>query len=590
MSTLTPVRPAAPQEPTATTRPRRRSRGAAWTLAGLLVVLAAQVVLELRAPEVGTAFEDEGLYVYMGHRMISHLLHGTFIGEFPGSYFSGAPGLYPVLAALGDHVDGLNGARDVSTVFGLGATVGVHGLARQLYGRLAGLIAATTFILCGSVIYISHFATYDSMAMCFIALAAWLTVASVHRDRFAWFPAVSVLLVVAFYAKYAAAAYVPVVAALAVVAAPRTDRLAVARRSVAMVFTGFALGFFILGRWGESLIHGIVETTLTRHSLYPASRTVLLDDVKNWVGLWLVLAVLAVAVTWRTRIVTAVLLLGAVIGPLDQIRIHESTSLNKHVAFGLVFACPLIGALFAAGLHRRWLRWATVPVLTFTVAVFALSGQVNARVFLTQWPSDAQLVPALTELAASAPPGKMILGDSSSPERYALEGLLAPAQWRDTYSFHYQNKTGLPAYRAAINHAAFGEIYNFKSGSAFDPAIFADLDSGKTPYRLVGTIERVRQRRNYGYWYLFIPKTETLPAGWASTPGVVLPSKYSIWGNPAVTYPAQPLITNPNLSPAAGQSPAPVPSPSAVVAPTTPTSAPTPSSLLPLVSAQPVVH
>ena len=81
--------------------------------------------MAMRAGYAKTAFEDEGLYVYVGHEMIAHLVHGFSVPTSPGSYFSGAPGLYPVMGALGDSVGGLAGARFVSTIFAIVAMVSV---------------------------------------------------------------------------------------------------------------------------------------------------------------------------------------------------------------------------------------------------------------------------------------------------------------------------------------------------------------------------------------------------------------------------------------------------------------------------------
>jgi len=325
MSVIELTRPAAEAAPVAPATTTRRRR-APWAGLALLAILLVQVALAVRPGMNGTPFEDEGLYIYMGHRMIDHLLHGAFLSEYPGAYFSGAPGFYPVLAAMGDHVGGLQGARTVSLLFALGATVCVTGLGRQFYGRLAGLLGAAAFVLCGSVIYQSDFATFDSTTLFLVAAAAWLTVYSVRHDRFLWAPAVAVLLVLAFYAKYAGAVYVPIVAALAVMAAARKDRLLVLRRTVFMLVSAVALGFFIYALWGLSLGKGIAVTTTSRDVLNPASAGSLVHQVVLWVGPWLALAAAGALLTRRTWAISAVLLVGAVIAPVQQVRIGESTS------------------------------------------------------------------------------------------------------------------------------------------------------------------------------------------------------------------------------------------------------------------------
>ncbi len=535
MSTFTLVRPDLDVHTVDPAGPRRR---VPWAAVALSVICAAQIALAVRPGSNQTPFEDEGLYLYVGHRMIAHLIHGVFLSEYPGAYFSGAPGFYPVLAALGDHVGGVQGARAVSLLFALLATVSVNGLGRQLYGRAAGLLGAAAFVLCGSVIYQSDFATFDSTTLGLVAAAAWLTVYSVRRDGFLWAPVVAVLLVGAFYAKYAGAVYTPVVAALAVAAAPRGARLAVTRRTVFMVIAALISGYFIYALWGQSLRHGIAITTTSRLVLNPASGFSLIVNIGQWVGPWLGLAVLGALFTRRTVVVSAVLLFGSIVGPLEQVRIGESTSLAKHVAFGMVFACPLIGLLFTRVLSR--VRLLTVPLIAATLAALAFSGVYYSHQFMTGWVSDAPLVPVLSKLL-TVTPGKPILGEQPSPERYALRGRTTPTQWEDTYSFSYGNKVGNAAYKDAIDQTSFGIIYlakqpyphNVQQGS-LTPAgeyVYNYLSSARTPYHLVDTVDRVIRGRIVGHWYIYLPTAVHLPprllpptAGGAPTPATAPPS------------------------------------------------------------------
>lgn len=576
MTVLTPLRsdvPSARLTPAHRTQVRRRFP---WPGAALLTILAVQVALAVRPGMNATPFEDEGLYIYMGHRMIEHLLHGAFLSEFPGAYFSGAPGFYPVLAALGDHAGGLQGARTVSLLFALGATVSVNGLGRQLYGRTAGLLAAAVFVLCGSVIYQSDFATFDSTTLFMVAAAAWLTVYSVRHDRFLWAPAVAVLLVLAFYAKYTGGIYAPVIAVLAVVAARRGDRLTVARRTVFMVVAAAVLGFFIFALWGQSLRHGIAVTTTSRVVINPASTTSLVHQVLVWVGPWLALAVVGAVLTRRTWQLSSVLLGAAILLPLGQIRIGESTSLAKHVAFGMIFAAPLVGLVLSRLLSRA--TAVSVPVVAVILGCLGVSGVHYSHEFMTGWVSDAPLISPLARLIA-ATPGKPILGDQPAAERYALRSRTNPALWNDTYSFSYDHKSGITAYKEAIDQTSFGVIYLGKQPYAGDPSgsattngafIYRYLTGGHTPYRLVETVNRVLRGQVVGKWFLYIPKAAALPrAAVAGAPGVTLvpglqpgtaPTRVSATATPAefpatasatgllpgsasTAHPSQPLLT-----------------------------------------------
>src|SRR5215813_11376923 len=111
----------------------------------LVVVLATQAALSARLVPSNTAFQDEGLYLWSGHLELAHLLHHAQIPDFP-SYFSGAPVIYPVIAALADEVGGLTGARLLSLAFILVTTVLLHGMTRRFFSsRAAGFFAAVLF-------------------------------------------------------------------------------------------------------------------------------------------------------------------------------------------------------------------------------------------------------------------------------------------------------------------------------------------------------------------------------------------------------------------------------------------------------------
>src|SRR6266480_6185040 len=106
----------------------------------LVVILAVQTILSLRLVGADTAFQDEALYLWAGHLEWARVLHGTPMPPFP-SYFSGAPVIYPPIAALADSVGGLTGARMLSLCFMLGATALLWAATSRLYGRLAAFFA-----------------------------------------------------------------------------------------------------------------------------------------------------------------------------------------------------------------------------------------------------------------------------------------------------------------------------------------------------------------------------------------------------------------------------------------------------------------
>ena len=113
--------------------------GRAWGGWLLVVVLAVQAVLSLRLVGADTAFVDEATYLWAGHLEWAHWLHGAPVPPF-AAFFSGAPVIYPPLGALADSVWGLAGARVLSLVLMLGATVLLWGTAGRLFGRRAAFL------------------------------------------------------------------------------------------------------------------------------------------------------------------------------------------------------------------------------------------------------------------------------------------------------------------------------------------------------------------------------------------------------------------------------------------------------------------
>src|SRR5580692_3339923 len=181
--------PTAPVFPSLTGTARRHGRtvkprvSVSWWL---LAVLAVQTALSLRLVRADTAFEDEATYLWAGHLEWAHLLHGTPLPQFP-TYFSGAPVLYPPIGALADSIGGLTGARILSLIFMLGATVALWATAGRLFGRRAAFFAAALFAVSGPTLHLGAFATYDAMSIFLVALAVWLVVrAGERQDATVW--------------------------------------------------------------------------------------------------------------------------------------------------------------------------------------------------------------------------------------------------------------------------------------------------------------------------------------------------------------------------------------------------------------------
>src|SRR5260370_6879105 len=95
-----------------------------WPLA---IILAIQAALSLRLVWTATAFQDEALYLAVGHLELAHLQHHTPIPDF-ATYLSGAPVLYPPLGAIAASLGGLAAARCLTLHSLLLSPPPLHGL------------------------------------------------------------------------------------------------------------------------------------------------------------------------------------------------------------------------------------------------------------------------------------------------------------------------------------------------------------------------------------------------------------------------------------------------------------------------------
>ncbi len=334
---------------------RRRSAGvltsryqllrSPWLLPGILI---AQAALSARLVWANTAFQDESLYLWAGHLELAHLLHGSGVPAFQ-TYFSGAPVVYPPLAALADSAGGLAGARLLSLAFMMTATVLLYLTAKRLFSRGPALAAAALFAAFGMADQLGAFATYDAMALCLLALAAWLVVRA--RGRFAepLLIAAACCLALADATKYATVLWNPVVIALAVLAVPEESRLKRCLSGVRLTSYTLVLVAAAIHAGGSSYLRGISFTTLSRQIVTGTAPLKIVDIAWGWLALLLLLALMGVLLLWldnkRPNLLPIVLFAAVLLAPAEQARISDITSLHKHVVFGAWFA-----------LHRRRLR------------------------------------------------------------------------------------------------------------------------------------------------------------------------------------------------------------------------------------------
>jgi hypothetical protein len=456
----------------------------------LLAVLAVQAALSLRLIWANTAFNDEALYLWSGRWETAHLLHGATIPEFQ-RYFSGAPVIYPIIGAFADAHGGLVAARLLSLAFMLATTVLLYWSTSRLFGLRAAVCATAVFAFLGPVQFLASFATYDAMAIFLLALASWLVITGRGRVSEPLLILAGLVLALADATKYATSLWDPVVILLAGLTATKGGWLRRGFRSLRLtVYTGGAIAGALLIA-GHSYLAGVMFTTLARQpGAVPAGNV--LRDAAPWIGIVLLLAMRSVVVA-RGRLEQALcvtLAVAVLLAPLEQARIHTSTSLEKHVAFGAWFGAIAAGYVLARAVEdSKYWKWRIAPA---TAAVVLGFGVLQAGTFDGRWPDTSQATAAMSRVVTGT--RGPILAEQDEVFRYYLR--LPPGRTYTLKGFYYwdasarKELTGIPAVRLAIQHHYFQDVeldYSFPDEISYERAIAAAVRA--TPgYHLITRI------------------------------------------------------------------------------------------------------
>src|SRR5258708_22433535 len=89
----------------------------------LILILAMQTIISV-ATLHNTAFQDEGLYLYAGRQIFHYWMGGPVPLDHYAFYFSGYPGVYPVIGGVLDMIGGPSLAR----AFSIFCLIGVYTL------------------------------------------------------------------------------------------------------------------------------------------------------------------------------------------------------------------------------------------------------------------------------------------------------------------------------------------------------------------------------------------------------------------------------------------------------------------------------
>jgi hypothetical protein len=475
---------------------RLRRLGGLWPLPA---VLAVQATLSLRLLRADTAGQTEALYLRAGHEQWAHWLHGAAIPQY-SSYFSGSPAIYPPVGALADSVGGLAGARVLSLVFMLGATVLLWDTACRLFGRRAAFFSAALFALLGTTVHLGTFATYDALSVLLVAASAWCVIrAGAREPATRWMVAAGALLALANAAAYTCLLFDPLVAALALLTAPQAGRgLLAARRAATVLAVTAVLLAAGLGLGGSSYLSGFDKTMLTSMPGSAAPLSVL-SQSWAWTGLVLVGAVAGIIISWVGRHgavqtwLLGFLAAALVAGPLEQAHLHTMASLDHHVGLGAWFAAVPAGYAvdrLIAGAPPGLGRVVTSAAFVVALAFPAELAITQSREFSTSWANATEFISIFGPLADHGT-GPLLVEDPSVAEYY----LPAGAQWQRWSSTRNITRSAgevtggataaaasvtspgnAPVYANYIAHGYFSLVaLNYTDTTGLDKQITADL-------------------------------------------------------------------------------------------------------------------
>jgi len=359
--------------------------------------------------------------------------------------------LWPAMSAIADHLGGLVGVRELAALMGLLCVISMYYFARKLYSAEVGVAAAAIFALLAPAIYASRIATRDAGALGFFALGMWLFAAAWEkRSTVSWLGCASALFA-AFLCKYIVAVLFPALVLIAIFKRRESIlRFALPLTAASAIYLVF---------YFEQLKY-LVRYGMGYSSLLAKSEVL---DIYVWrrADFWLIAVLSLFGFMWKGKRWTAgALWLGALLLLSFQLIVRSDYDYWKHSAYALFFLTPLAAAGIFKLVHRVYsgsglgrLAWTTITVLTVAVSCGFLGGSWRLDRFLF-WPN---VDPALAWFDGKLVTADRVLVDDSV-FRYYFHPTLRQWQIADPFFFHYGDKLGIEAYKAAVHEAAFDYI------------------------------------------------------------------------------------------------------------------------------------
>lgn len=457
-----------------------------WLEISTIAVLLAILFVRLIDLQYNAAFVDEAIYITNGQQALNGTSGFVGVRYMFGSY------LYPVLAAsfgylLGDQVIG---ARVLSALSTTGAALAVYVMTRRIFGGLAGVLAMACFGFAASTRLIGQLATYDTLGVGLTAIAAALLVLGLTEPEDA--PAErqlflsSVIFALAVLTKYIALLLTPTLALLFGLLLLRRDW-----RRVHRLMRSFALPMLlILGTYGMVFLDDLLlfVQSVRQLSSQPAPRQEILQAIKDALWQLSALGIAGVAAfvvlpptmarhmmpddsvglmrTWSTRVGVAMLLASAALTlPTYHFAATNIRSMDKHIAYTLIFVTPLAGyalttlfRLATWSLPARLRGSATQALFVVVCAVGSFAhDQSQTELLKHLWPNEQATLTVLGRLPM--PTGTQVLAEGGTTYAMYL-GWGNRVRLSDTWatSYQYKSQNGTAALETAIRDRTFAYI------------------------------------------------------------------------------------------------------------------------------------
>jgi Dolichyl-phosphate-mannose-protein mannosyltransferase len=422
----------------------RRARMArrAAVLLPLGLILLGQTILTMKLASWAYASGDEGRYIYAGHQLIYEMWHGGG-SPYYETYFSGAPVVYPVMAAMADYVGGLLAVRLMSLVFMLIATCLLFDISRRWFGYWPGVLAAGLFAGIGLTQDLGALATYDALALMLVVAAAFCAARTGDGERQAtrWLLAIPLVLLLANATKYVSVLFDPIVIGIAAWQVRGDGLRRVVQRLTALAVTTATLLCIGLLMGGRAYLQGITSSTFSRQASNPAfagtatgqsglSTRAVIEASWDWIGAVVVLGFLALLMAvlmrrnWGQASLLGLLLIAGILVTVEGVHLHSTESMYKHDDFGIWFTAAGAGSIVA------WRRQ-RVAKIVLACALIMGSGFLYSRNAVATYQASNSSV-TMAEFAALRPyldvrSGRYLLGGLTEDDLIYEDQV--PVQW-----------------------------------------------------------------------------------------------------------------------------------------------------------------